>query len=77
MTTTTTTKFSFQLIPVALVFTVIFFILKITNVLPFDWFWVFSPLLFAVALLIAVLLFAAAVFGFIGLLALVVVIKSK
>lgn len=55
----------------------IFFILKITNVLPFDWFWVFSPLLFAVALLIAVLLFAAAVFGFIGLLALVVVIKSK
>jgi hypothetical protein len=77
LTTTSTTKFSIQLFPVALITTAVFFILKLVNILHFDWIWVFSPILILLAVLVILMIIMAVTFGFVAFLAVLVAVKTK
>jgi hypothetical protein len=44
--------------PWASILTIIFFVLKVTHVIAWSWWWVFSPLLFVAGFLVVVFLIA-------------------
>ena len=54
-------------LPLPTILTLIFLILKLTGVITWGWFWIFSPLVFAVGLVVAFWIIAMIIIGIAGL----------